>query len=145
MSRAAIVVTALMLSVAPTVTLANEQGAVAGAATGAVAGAIVGGPIGAAIGAVVGGAAGGIASGPNQDAIAVEEPGVVPQRRLAPVAPAGRVMSYEEPAVVPERRIGGPVAPRALPYEPEATGSIIETTCVRDTRGVARCRREAVQ
>jgi hypothetical protein len=118
MSRAPIIMTALMLSVAPTFALANEQGAVAGAVTGGVAGAIIGGPIGAAIGVVVGGAAGGVASGPSQDP------------------------SVQEPAAFTDRR---PVAPGALPYEPEATGSVSETTCVRDSRGIARCRRQTLQ
>jgi hypothetical protein len=29
--------------------------------------------------------------------------------------------------------------------EPEATGSVVETTCVRDARGNTRCRREVVR
>jgi hypothetical protein len=43
--------------------------------------------------------------------------------------------------MVHERRAG---APRPA-YEPEATGSVLETTCVRDARGVPRCRRQVVQ
>jgi hypothetical protein len=108
-----------MLTVAPTLVSANEQagGAVAGAVSGGVAGAIIGGPVGAAIGAVVGGTVGVAASNPGNDP------------------------NVQAPAMVHERRAG---APRPA-YEPEATGSVLETTCVRDARGVPRCRRQVVQ
>jgi len=118
MSRALIVVTtALLLSAAPTLVSANEEGAAAGAVTGAVAGAVVGGPIGAVIGAVVGGATVGAATGPGAEANAQgQAPAPVPagQRVLVPASP-----------------------------EPETTGTVVETrTCVRDAQGVARCRRD---
>jgi phage tail tape-measure protein len=79
MSRAVIVVaTSLMLSGAPNLAFATEEGAAAGAVTGAIAGAVVGGPIGAVVGAVVGGVTVGAATGPSnqvqdQDALA-EQP-----------------------------------------------------------------------
>ncbi|HEX2725721.1 MAG TPA: hypothetical protein VHN20_07865 [Beijerinckiaceae bacterium] len=117
MSRAPVVVTALMLTLAPNFASANEQagGVAAGAVTGGVAGAIVGGPVGAAIGAIVGGTVGVAASSPGPDAV-VEQP-----------AP-------------PDRRGG-----RAPVYDPDATGSVLETTCTRDARGMTRCRRQVVQ
>ena len=120
MSRAPVVLTALMLTVAPTFALAGEQqagGAAAGAVTGGVAGAIIGGPVGAAIGAIVGGTVGVAATAPGNDP------------------------NVQDPAALNERRAGAP----RLPYEPEATGSVLETTCVRDARGVPRCRRAVVQ
>jgi phage tail tape-measure protein len=118
MSRALIVITtALMLSAAPTVALANEEAAAAGAVTGAVAGAVVGGPIGAVIGAVVGGVAVGAATDPGSEANA--------QVQGPPTAPAGQ-------------RVLGTAFP-----EPATTGTVVETrTCVRDAQGVARCRRD---
>ena len=118
MSRAPVVATALMLTLAPTLALANEQagGAAAGAVTGGVAGAIVGGPVGAAIGAIVGGTVGVAASNPGPEAV------------------------VEQPAPPVERRGG-----RAPVYDPDATGSVLETTCTRDARGMTRCRRQVVQ
>ena len=117
MSRTIIAVAAaLLLSAAPQPALATEQGAAAGAVTGAVAGAIVGGPVGAAIGAVVGGVTIGVASGPSE-ANAVQPPD-------APVEPRSGARA---------------------PYDPATTGSVFETTCIRDARGVARCRREVVR
>ena len=112
---------ALMLSTTPKLAVAEPEGAAAGAVTGAVAGAIVGGPVGAAIGAVVGGVTGEVAS--NASSASNEA-------AVAPVAPA--------PA--------GPRGPvRPYTFEPETTGSVLETTCVRDASGVARCRREVVR
>jgi hypothetical protein len=52
-------------SLAPSLALADGQGAVTGAAGGAVAGAIVGGPVGAAVGGATGAVIGGAASGPG--------------------------------------------------------------------------------
>jgi hypothetical protein len=107
--------------------LADERGAAAGAVTGAVAGAVVGGPIGAVIGAVVGGAVVGTATGPSTLANAqIEEPSPLLQRR-------GMVQRQVR------SRGGGMV------QEPEATGGVVETTCVRDARGNTRCRREVVR
>jgi hypothetical protein len=97
--------------------LADERGAAAGAVTGAVAGAVVGGPIGAVIGAVVGGAVVGTATGPSTLANA----------------------QIEEPAPLLEQR--GMVQRQVR----SATGSVVETTCVRDARGNTRCRREVVR
>src|SRR5215203_2645645 len=128
MFRALIVVTtALLLSAAPTLVSATEEGAAAGAVTGAVAGAVVGGPIGAVIGAVVGGAVVGTATGPSTLANAqIEEPSPLLQQR-------GMVQRQV-------RHRGGRVV-----QEPETTGSVVETTCVRDARGNTRCRREFVR
>jgi hypothetical protein len=113
-----VVTTALMLSAAPTVASATEQGAAAGAVTGAVAGAVVGGPIGAVIGAVVGGVTVGAATGP--DAVASAQ-----VNRPHPV------------------RAGQGVMETVSRPGPETTGTIIETrTCVRDAQGVSRCRRD---
>ena len=120
MSRSPVFVTALMLTLAPTFALANEQqagGAAAGAVSGGVAGAIIGGPVGAAIGAIVGGTVGVAASDPGNDP------------------------NLQDPAVLNGRRAGA----SPLPYEPQATGSVLETTCMRDARGVTRCRRQVVQ
>ena len=111
---------AVTLGAAPKLAMASEEGAAAGAVSGAVAGAIIGGPVGAVVGAVVGGVAVGVASGPGNDAtVAVAPPGPAGQRSAA---------SRGTPA-----------------YEPETTGSVLETTCVRDARGVARCRRDVVR
>ena len=101
-----------LLSV-PNVALAGEKGAAAGAITGGVAGALVGGPIGAIIGAGIGGIAGGAVTGPAT--VQVEQPSSVGRER------------------VPVRR---PV----VSEEPEATGSVVETTCVEDARGNRTCR-----
>src|SRR5829696_3184878 len=83
MSRALIVVTtALLLSAAPTLVSATEEGAAAGT--------VVGGPIGAVIGAVVGGATVGAATGPGAEANAQgQAPAPVPagQRVLVPASP----------------------------------------------------------
>jgi hypothetical protein len=118
MSRALIVVAAaLMLSAAPTLASANEEGAAAGAVTGAVAGAVVGGPLGAVIGAVVGGVAVGAATGPGSEAITQGQ-------GPAPVQVGQRVLGTASP-------------------EPDTTGTVVETrTCVRDVQGISRCRRD---
>jgi phage tail tape-measure protein len=120
MSRALIAVAvASWLCAAPTVASANEEGAAAGVITGAVAGAAVGGPIGAAIGAVVGGVTGGAATGAG-----VDEP--------------------EKVGEIAEPRGIANVKP-ALAAEPETTGSVVETTCVRSPQGTPMCRREVVR
>ena len=49
--------------VAPTLAVADDNGALTGAAGGAVTGAIVGGPVGAAVGGVAGAVVGGTATG----------------------------------------------------------------------------------
>lgn len=49
--------------VAPTLAIADDNGALTGAAGGAVTGAIVGGPVGAAVGGVAGAVVGGAATG----------------------------------------------------------------------------------
>jgi hypothetical protein len=108
---------ALTFAAAPKLAVASEEGAAAGAVTGAVAGAIVGGPVGAVVGAVVGGVTVGVASGPSNSATPVE---AAPGQRSA-------------------------ASPGTLPYEPETTGSVLETTCTRDARGIARCRRAVVR
>jgi hypothetical protein len=84
-------------------------------------GAVIGGPVGAVIGAAVGGVVVGSATGPNtlQDA--------------------------QTPALVQERGFVQPVGPRRVIREPLTTGSVIETTCVRDRRGNSRCRNEIVR
>jgi hypothetical protein len=98
---------------------ANDQGAVAGAASGAIVGAVIGGPVGAVIGAAVGGVVVGSATGPNAEA--------------------------QTPALVQERGLVQPVGPRRVIREPLTTGSVIETTCVRDRRGNSRCQNEIVR
>jgi hypothetical protein len=113
------------LLAAPNAVLANDQGAAAGAVTGAVAGALVGGPVGAVIGAAVGGVVVGTATGPNTLASAeVQEPATLP-----------RVLVPRQAA-----RHG-----RAVVVDPEATGSVVETTCVQDARGNMKCRNQAVR
>jgi hypothetical protein len=104
---------------------ADDKGAVAGAATGAIVGAVVGGPIGAVIGAAVGGVVVGSATGPNAYAILQhgQMPSVLQDRGLVQARP-GRTRIMQEPF---------------------ATGSVIETTCVRDRRGNSRCRNEVVR
>jgi len=111
---------ALTLGAAPKLAMASEEGAAAGAVTGAVAGAIIGGPVGAVVGAVVGGVTVGVASGPGNDAAVAEVP----------------------PGAAGRRSAAGPGTPA---YDPETTGSVLETTCVRDARGIARCRREIMR
>jgi hypothetical protein len=83
----------------------------------------VGGPIGAVIGAGLGGVVAGAATGPNTYAgLPQEQTGsVVQQRGLL------------------DRRSS------RLIQEPLVTGSVIETTCVRDRRGNTRCRNEVVR
>ena len=115
------------LGISVTPGLADERGAAAGVVTGAVAGAVVGGPIGAVIGAVVGGAVVGTATGPSTLANAqIEEPSPLLEQR-------GMVQRQV-------RHHGGRVV-----QEPQTTGSVVETTCVRDARGNTRCRREVVR
>ena len=99
----------------PNVALADDKGVAAGAITGGVAGALVGGPIGAIIGAGIGGVAGGAITG-GPAAVQVEQP-------------RERVL------------VRRPV----LTQEPEATGSVVETTCVQDARGNRTCRGRRVQ
>jgi hypothetical protein len=104
---------------------ADDRGAVAGVASGAIVGAVVGGPIGAVIGAAVGGVVVGSATGPN--AYATLQPGQMPsglQERGLVQARPGRTRLMQEPL---------------------ATGSVIETTCVRDRHGNSRCRNEVVR
>ncbi len=72
---------AAMLAIAPSLALADGDGAITGAAGGAITGAIVGGPVGAAVGAGAGAVIGGTASGPNR--------AVVVQPAPVPVAPCG--------------------------------------------------------
>jgi hypothetical protein len=115
------------LLAAPNAVLANDQGAAAGAVTGAVAGALVGGPVGAVIGAAVGGVVVGTATGPNTLASAeVQEPATLPQERVLVPRQAAR-------------------HGRAVVVDPEATGSVVETTCVQDARGNMKCRNQAVR
>jgi phage tail tape-measure protein len=124
MFRALIVGAVMIVITAPLPVSANEKGAAAGAVTGAVAGAVIGGPIGAVVGAVVGGVAVGAATAESTDATGQVE---------APVA-------VTDPRAVP----GSGPAHRTLP-QPEATGSIVETTCVRDAQGTAKCSRQVVR
>jgi outer membrane lipoprotein SlyB len=105
-----------LLSV-PNVALADEKGAAAGAITGGVAGALVGGPIGAIIGAGIGGVAGGAVTGPA--AVQVEQPSSVVRERV--------------------------LVRRPVTEEPEATGSVVQTTCVEDARGNRTCRSRRAQ
>jgi hypothetical protein len=104
---------------------ADDKGAVAGAATGAIVGAVVGGPIGAVIGAALGGVVVGSATGPNAYATLQhgQRSSVLQERGLVQASP-GRTRMMQEPL---------------------ATGSVIETTCVRDRRGNSRCRNEVVR
>jgi uncharacterized protein YcfJ len=102
---------------------ANDQGAVAGAASGAVLGAVVGGPIGAVIGAAVGGVVVGSATGPNT---------------------YSNLQHEQVPSAVQQRRLVQPQVPRDF-REPITTGSVIDTTCIRDRRGNTRCRNEVVR
>jgi hypothetical protein len=118
---------ASLLMVAPSLATANDQGAAAGAATGAVAGALVGGPVGAVIGAIVGGAAVGAATGPNEHVAAVSN---------EPPAPLAADRVLLRPQSTPGTR---------LRHEPETTGGVVETTCVRDRRGNAKCRHQVVR
>ena len=115
MSRALITIAAAcMLSAAPTLASATEEGAVAGAVTGAVAGAAVGGPVGALVGAVIGGVAIGAATGPTANATVATEPGQFNSARP--------LRTVSDPAII---------------------GTVVETrTCIRDAAGVPRCRRE---
>jgi outer membrane lipoprotein SlyB len=95
--------------------LAEEKGAAAGAITGGIAGALVGGPVGAIIGAGIGGVAGGALTSPA--AVQVEQP-----------SSAERVLVR-----------------RSVPIqEPEATGSVVQTTCVEDARRNRTCRTRRV-
>ena len=94
-----------------------------GTCAGAVVGAVVGGPIGAVIGAGLGGVVAGAATGPNTYA------GLQPEHRASIVQQRGLV----------DRRSARVV------QEPLVTGSVIETTCVRDRRGNTRCRNEVVR
>ena len=106
-----------LLSV-PNLALADEKGAAAGAITGGVAGALVGGPIGAIIGAGIGGVAGGAVTGPAT--VQVEQPSQVGRERV--------------------------LVRRPVPTEePEATGSVVETTCVEDARRNRTCRGRRVR
>ena len=97
--------------------LAEEKGAAAGAITGGIAGALVGGPVGAIIGAGIGGVAGGALTGPA--AVQVEQPSSVVRERV--------LVRRSEPT-----------------QEPEATGSVVQTTCVADARGNRTCRSRRV-
>jgi phage tail tape-measure protein len=105
---------------------ADDKGAVAGAATGAIVGAVVGGPIGAVIGAAVGGVVVGSATGPNAYAT---------------------LQQGQTPSVLQERGLVQPARPgrTRIMQEPLTTGSVIQTTCVRDRRGNSRCRNEVVR
>jgi hypothetical protein len=106
--------------------LAGDTGAAGGAVAGAVVGAVVGGPIGAVIGAAVGGVVVGTATGPNTvAAVRHEQPPSLAHER-------GLVQRQ------PSRRAG-------LMQDPQTTGSVIETTCVRDRRGNTKCRNEVVR
>ncbi len=124
MSRVLVIAIGLVFSAAPQLASAAEEGAAAGAVTGAVAGAVVGGPIGAVVGAVVGGIAVGAATGETADST-----GQAP-------APAPISDTRSVPGSSPARR---------TLVEPEATGSVVETTCVRDAQGTARCSRQVVR
>jgi uncharacterized protein YcfJ len=106
---------------------ADDKGAIAGVATGAVVGAVVGGPIGAIIGAGIGGVVTGAATGPNTYATLQQE--------------------QQTGSVVEQRGLVQRRTPRSagLIQEPLTTGSVIETTCVRDRRGNTRCRNEVVR
>jgi phage tail tape-measure protein len=105
---------------------ADDTGAAGGAVAGAVVGAVVGGPIGAVIGAAVGGVVGGAATGPNTVAAVRHEqpPSVARERGLVQREPSRRAR---------------------LIQDSQTTGSVIETTCVRDRRGNTKCRNEAVR
>jgi phage tail tape-measure protein len=103
---------------------ADDKGAVAGAATGAIVGAVVGGPIGAVIGAALGGVVVGSATGPNAYAT---------------------LQQGQQPSVLEQRGLVQRGTPRRVVQEPLTTGSVIETTCVRDRRGNTRCRNEVVR
>jgi len=59
--------------VAPTLAIADDNGALTGAAGGAVTGAIVGGPVGAAVGGAAGAVIGGAATGTPRPVVV--EPG----------------------------------------------------------------------
>jgi hypothetical protein len=98
--------------------VAGDTGAAGGAVAGAVVGAVVGGPVGAVIGAAVGGVVGGAATGPNT---------VAAVRHVATSTSRSR-----------SRRA-------RFMQAPETTGSVIETTCVRDRRGNTKCRNEVAR
>jgi phage tail tape-measure protein len=117
-------VTALCSTSTPGV--AGDAGAGGGAVAGALVGAVVGGPIGAVIGAAVGGVVVGAATGPNTVAAVRPEhpPSFAHERGLVQREPSRRAR---------------------LMQDPQATGSVIETTCVRDRRGNTKCRNEAVR
>jgi hypothetical protein len=106
--------------------VADDKGAAGGAAAGAVVGAVVGGPIGAVIGAAVGGVVVGAATGPNTVAAVRHEqpPPVTHERLLVQRQPSTRGRLMQDPAI---------------------TGSVIETTCVRDRRGNTKCRDKVVR
>jgi hypothetical protein len=104
---------------------ADDKGVVAGAATGAIVGAVVGGPVGAVIGAALGGVVVGSATGPNAHAT---------------------LQSGQMPSGLQERGLVQARSARTrLMHEPLTTGSVIETTCVRDRHGNSRCRNEVVR
>ena len=122
--RKPLIATAVLLAAfsapgTPGTAKADDTGAVSGAVAGAVVGAIVGGPIGAVIGAGLGGVVAGAATGPNTYA------GLQPEHRASVVQQRGLVDRGSA--------------------EPLVTGSVVETTCVRDRRGNTRCRNEVVR
>jgi hypothetical protein len=123
--RKPLIATAVLLVAfsAPGTGKADDTGAVSGAVAGAVVGAVVGGPIGAVIGAGLGGVVAGAATGPNTYA------GLQPEHRASIV---------QQPGLVDRRSA-------RVVQEPLVTGSVIETTCVRDRRGNTRCRNEVVR
>src|SRR3954467_4529182 len=96
---------------------AEEKGAAAGAIAGGIAGALVGGPVGAIIGAGIGGVAGGALTSPA--AVQVEQPSSVVRERV--------------------------LVRRPVTEEPEATGSVVQMTCVEDARGNRTCRSRRAQ
>jgi outer membrane lipoprotein SlyB len=89
-----------------------------GAAAGAITGGVAGALVGGPIGAIIGAGIGGVAGG------AVTGPAAVQVEQ-----PRQRVL----------------VRRPALSQEPDATGSVVETTCVQDARGNRTCRGRRVQ
>jgi hypothetical protein len=87
-----------MIIAAPTLAVAQGEGAAAGAVTGGVAGAIVGGPVGAVVGAGAGaatGAAAEAASRPPDQQIIVQQPAPTVSERTCTTDAAGNRVCTE--------------------------------------------------